>query len=162
MCMPGHTQRVDLPIPTSVSSLLLECKDKETYPNGDWRVVGVSKVCAFLPCSTTDVLAVCEETSSCESNVLVDRLYSSIRTLDEEFRVEKSLDTEDDTVGTYEAHGDTDYQYELTSCHHERHSGRSSKYMALVREQEQDVPGGLYCFVGIFNLESSAELSSLQ
>jgi hypothetical protein len=115
--MPGHTQRVDLPTPTSVSTLLLERKYKETYPNGDWRVVGVSKVCAFLPCSATDMLAVCEETSSCESNVLVDRLYSSVRTLDEEFRVEETLDTEDDTVGTYEAHGDTKCQYKLASFH---------------------------------------------
>lgn len=73
------------------------------------RVVGVTKVVGLVPQSAGNVLAIREKARSGKTNVLVDRLYPPVRALDQKLRVEKALNTQDDTVLAADTDGDTKY-----------------------------------------------------
>lgn len=51
------------------------------------------------------MLAVGEETSGSSTDMLVHRLYPSIRTLHKELGVKKALDSQNDAIGTTDPYG---------------------------------------------------------
>jgi len=85
-----------------------------THSNGYSSPILIPKVRSLFPSPTRQVFAVGQQPSRGESNVCIERLYSLVCAFDEEFRVEKTFDSEDDTVrasksdcdaGVSEGHG---------------------------------------------------------
>ena len=65
----------------------------KTHPNRHSRTILISEIRSLVPPSTREVLSVRQQTRCSESDMCVDRLYSFVCALDEEFRVEESFDS---------------------------------------------------------------------
>lgn len=73
--------------------------------NGRRCIVGVAEVVGFVAKAAAQMLAVGEETSGSSTDMLVHRLYPSIRTLHKELGVKKALDSQNDAIGTTDPYG---------------------------------------------------------
>jgi len=76
-----------------IAPMIVMRVETKTHPDRHSRTILISEVRSLVPPSTREVLSVRQQTRCCESNMRVDRLYSFVRALDEEFRVEESLDS---------------------------------------------------------------------
>lgn len=77
------------------------------YLNCGRRVVSVTEIVSLVAKPTPQMTSIGEEASSRQSDVLVDRLDTAVSPLDEELRVEKALDAENNTVLAAKANGNT-------------------------------------------------------
>ena len=100
MCTPGSSQQ-DGPRESTVS---LNFKQL-AYLDSSGSVISVAEVVGLVTEAAAQVLAIGEKTSCSGTDVLIHRLYPSIRTLHKKLGVKKALDSQDDAIGAADTHG---------------------------------------------------------
>lgn len=75
-----------------------------THLNGGGGVVSVAEVVSLVAEAAAQVLAIRKKAGGSSTDVLIHRLYPSIRTLHKELGVKKTLHSQNDAIGATNTH----------------------------------------------------------